>query len=345
MRIVPASARGRWFPLARTGPSRYWCRPRSRSPMAHPTADRNFRLPGDPRPVRYEAFLSLDLVRGTFDGRIRIELELERAAEELVLHAVGLDISSAQVVVAGEPRAASVAAAAQSETVVLRTPSPIPAGRADLLVHWSGRFNVGLRGLYRAGPLAATQFEASDARRVFPCLDEPGFKAPWALTLEVPRGAVALANGRERSREERGNRSVVFFEETPPLPSYLVALVVGPLAGSPEAAAGAVPVRTLVRPREVGPHRFRPGGGAGGAPASRELLRDPLRLREARPGRGSRLRVRRDGERRPRRLPGGRPASRSGERGALGEEARRRGDHARARPPVVRQLGDHAMVG
>jgi len=224
--------------------------------MAHPTAGRNFRLPEDPRPVRYEAFVSVDLARGRFEGKIRIALELARPADEIVLHGVGLEVARAQVVSGGAAHTASVAAVAESETLRFRTPAPVPPGRADLLVEWSGRFNAGLRGLYRAGPLAATQFEASDARRVFPCLDEPGFKAPWAISLEVPRGAVALANGKERAREERGERSIVSFEETPPLPSYLVAFVVGPMAGSPPAGAGAVPVRTWAIPEKVELTRF-----------------------------------------------------------------------------------------
>ena len=53
---------------------------------------------------------------------------------------------------------------------------------------WTGRFTEGLRGLYPAGKVAATQFEAADARRLFPCFDEPAFKARWALTVRVPHG-------------------------------------------------------------------------------------------------------------------------------------------------------------
>src|SRR3569832_72526 len=78
---------------------------------------------------------------------------------------------------------------AESETVTLVFPAPLPAGTATLHLTWSGRFRPGLRGLYRAGRIAVTQFEAADARRVFPCFDEPAFKATWDLTLrDVPAG-------------------------------------------------------------------------------------------------------------------------------------------------------------
>ena len=214
--------------------------------------DRNFRLRGDVRPTRYQAFLSVDPAGGRFAGRLRVGLELAAPVDEIVLHGSGLSVSRASVHTAGKTFEAGVEPAKESETLAFRPPSPLGPGSAELEVEWSGAFSAGLRGLYRAGPLAASQFEASDARRVFPCFDEPGFKAPWAVTLEVPRGAVALANGRERRREGLGGREVVTFEETPPIPSYLVALVVGPLASSPEARAGPGPVRTWSVPEKVG---------------------------------------------------------------------------------------------
>jgi puromycin-sensitive aminopeptidase len=219
--------------------------------MPPSTADRDFRLPADVRPRRYDAFLSVDLSAGSFRGRIRIALALDGPRSEIALHGVGLEVSRAVLRAGGAERPARPEAAATSETLTFRTGEPVPAGEAELEVEWSGRFSPGLRGMYRAGPLAATQFEAADARRVFPCFDEPGFKAPWALTLEVPRGAVALSNGAERIREERGDRAVVAFAETPPLPTYLVAAVVGPLAGSPAGSAGPVPVRTWAVPEKA----------------------------------------------------------------------------------------------
>ena len=219
--------------------------------MPNPTADRDYRLSPDVRPTRYDAFLSVDLAGGTFRGRIRIGVALARRATEVVLHGVGLEVGRAAVRTARAEHVAHVEAVAASETLVVRPSAPLPAGAAEVEIEWTGRFSAGLRGLYRAGPLAATQFEAADARRVFPCFDEPGFKAPWTLEVEGPRGAVLLSNAPERSRVEEGERVRVAFEETPPLPTYLVALVVGGVAAGPAASAGPVPVRTWSVPEKA----------------------------------------------------------------------------------------------
>ena len=219
--------------------------------MKFPPTDRNFRLPAGIRPIRYEASLSIDPGQRTFRGRIRIALTLETAVEGIALHAAGLEVERASIAAGGSRRDASVATFAASETLFLYTSSDIPGGPVDLELEWTGKFSPGLRGLYLAGPLAATQFEAADARRVFPCLDEPGFKAPWSVSLELPWGTPALGNGRELRRETRGDRDVVTFAETPPLPTYLVALVAGPMGGCAEERVRGVPVRTWGVPEKA----------------------------------------------------------------------------------------------
>ena len=219
--------------------------------MALPPTDRNYRLPPSIRPIRYEAFLTIDPERRTFGGKLRITLSIEREAAWIALHAVGLEVSRATVTVEGAALEGKIDAFPASETILLATGDPIPVGRVEVDLSWSGAFSAGLRGLYRAGPLAATQLEASDARRVFPCLDEPGFKAPWAISVDVPRGTPALGNGREVRREANGDREVVTFAETPPLPTYLVAVVAGPMAGCPVEHVRGVPVRTWAVPEKA----------------------------------------------------------------------------------------------
>ncbi|HET8734795.1 MAG TPA: M1 family aminopeptidase [Anaeromyxobacteraceae bacterium] len=219
--------------------------------MALSPDDRNYRLPEGVRPVRYDAFLSIEPEARRFQGRVRIALSLAEPAERIVLHAAGLAIASATVAEGGRRHPAAVTPHPASETVALSTGATLPAGPVELTLEWSGSFSAGLRGLYRAGPLAATQFEASDARRVFPCLDEPGFKAPWSVEVEVPRGMPVLGNGRALGREAAGDRDRVRLAETPPLPTYLVALVAGPMAGCAEARVDGVPVRTWSVPGKV----------------------------------------------------------------------------------------------
>src|SRR5207253_10759392 len=111
-----------------------------------------------------------------------------------------------------------VSADEESETVTLRFDEELPRGPAVLDVAWKGNFSPGLRGLYRAGPLAVTQFEAADARRVFPCFDEPAFKARWSIQLVgLPAGVTALSNGAviKDQKEPGGGRTVQFAGTAP----------------------------------------------------------------------------------------------------------------------------------
>src|SRR5438552_1906068 len=147
---------------------------------------------------------------------------------------------------------AAIGADAESETITLRFEEELPPGNAMLDLAWNGSFSPGLRGLYRAGPLAVTQFEAADARRVFPCFDEPAFKARWNVQLVgLPDGVTALSNGAViKDQKEPGGGRTVQFAETPPLSSYLVAICIGELASSPERKARAYPVRTWAVPQK-----------------------------------------------------------------------------------------------
>jgi puromycin-sensitive aminopeptidase len=216
------------------------------------TSDAAFRLPLDVRPLRYDALLSVDVEGRRFEGELTLTLQLARPAAELVLHATELELTRSVAEAGGLEQPATVTMVTASETVRLAFARPLPAGPVTLRLAWRGRFCEGLRGLYLAGPgLAATQFEAADARRVFPCLDEPGFKAPWRLTIEAPEGAVVLSNGVAEGVEAVGGRSRHRFAETPPLPTYLVAVVVGPLASCPADQVRGVLTRTWASPEKA----------------------------------------------------------------------------------------------
>jgi puromycin-sensitive aminopeptidase len=213
------------------------------------TPGKNFRLPRSILPRAYRVILSLDVERGTFEGAEEIDLELASEVSAIHLHAVGLAVTDARVTPAGQPAIPmTVTADPESETVTLAwsPPRPLAAGSAALSLSFSGGFSPGLRGLYRAGSVAVTQFEAADARRVFPCFDEPAFKATWSLELHnVPPAAAVISNG---SIEEDGvlpdGRRRVRFTTTPVLSSYLVALAVGDLVASAERSARGIPIRT-----------------------------------------------------------------------------------------------------
>src|SRR5881394_3995690 len=102
---------------------------------------KNFRLPLDVKPVRYSAHLAPDLAKGAFEGRMELEVRLEKPRREIHLHAVGLEIERARARPAAK---AQVTADAESETVTLAFEQELPAGTHLLDIAWSGKFSPGL---------------------------------------------------------------------------------------------------------------------------------------------------------------------------------------------------------
>lgn len=111
----------------------------------------------------------------------------------------------------------------------------LPFGEGVLTMDFTGTLNDQMRGFYRSKyvyngesrNMAVTQFEAADARRCFPCWDDPAFKAKFKLTLEVPSDLVALSNMPVAKETVSGLTKTVYYEESPLMSTYLVAIVVG----------------------------------------------------------------------------------------------------------------------
>jgi puromycin-sensitive aminopeptidase len=233
---------------------------------------KNFRLARTVLPRSYRADLAIDLAQDSFQGNVDIDIQIALPTLRVQLHAVGLTLSQADAVIQGTQRSAhSIEPDDASETITLEFTEPLPTGDAVLKLAWTGRFSPGLRGLYRAGRMAVTQFEAADARRVFPCFDEPAFKATWQLGLrDVPSGVVALSNGAviEDVPDESATdgRRRVRFAPTPPISSYLVAVALGDLAPSDPITVRGVPVRTWAVPSKSGLTAFAQGVAAAVLP-------------------------------------------------------------------------------
>jgi puromycin-sensitive aminopeptidase len=217
------------------------------------TLGKNFRLPPDTRPSRYDAELRLDLAADRFEGSLTIALARGAPGRTITLHGVGLEVTAADARAAGGAGwPATATTDAESQTITLTFAEALPAGPIELRLAYRGAFSPGLRGLYRAGQLAVTQFEAADARRLFPCFDEPAFKAVWRIAVGgVPPADVAISNSVVVADEAdgRGGRRVA-FAETPPLSSYLIAVIVGPIVGSSAIDVRGVPLRTWTTPEK-----------------------------------------------------------------------------------------------
>jgi puromycin-sensitive aminopeptidase len=215
-------------------------------------SDRDFRLSKNVMPVRYDLRLEVDLERWLYKGHERLEVRVQRPTAEIILHAVDLDITAATVQADGRMQTATVSYNREAETAILSFAQPLAAGTAGLDIVFDGVILERLRGFYRSqkdgARYASTQFEAADARRAFPCFDEPEFKARFALTLVIPPGNVAISNGAQlESRPLADGRLEIRFAEMPPISSYLVAFCIGPFEATPVATTTTGwPVRVVL---------------------------------------------------------------------------------------------------
>ncbi|MFQ5596819.1 MAG: M1 family metallopeptidase [Nitrospiria bacterium] len=189
------------------------------------------RLSPKVRPLLYRLHLTVLPAERHFWGSLSIDLTLAQAMPALRLHALDLEVD--QISIGAVSCKADLDSA--SETITLSYPGSIPPGDATLALQFSGTLNKQMRGLYEAHAdgevYAFTQFEATDARRMFPCFDEPGMKARFRLTVTLPADLVALSNMPVTETRQNGAMKTVVFAETPPMSTYLLALAVARLEG------------------------------------------------------------------------------------------------------------------
>ena len=216
------------------------------------------RLPRHVVPGRYDLRLAPDLDTLTFQGEETIALTVVEPTAEIVLNAAELTIREAVVTDArGRALPATVEPDEAAERCRLVLAEPLAAGAARLRLVFAGTLNDKLRGFYRSTykdaqgqtrTLAATQFEATDARRAFPCWDEPAFKAVFAVTLALDPALTAVSNTRVVGERREGGRKVLTFADTIRMSTYLVALVVGELEATDPVLVGRTPVRVWCVP-------------------------------------------------------------------------------------------------
>lgn len=209
-------------------------------------------------PHRYRIRLEPDLVAFTFSGSETIDVTIHEPTDEVVLNSVEIEIQSAQLTNGTDTIGASIRYLEDLERAVLALESPAAPGDWELAIEFSGELNDQLRGFYRSRftdvngdeqVIATTQFESTDARRAFPCWDEPDFKATFQTTLVIPSDLMAVTNTSEVDRRPlAGDRVEVSFAETMKMSTYLVAFVVGPFEATDPIDVDGVPTR-IVAPR------------------------------------------------------------------------------------------------
>ncbi len=225
--------------------------------MPDSTIDR-YRLPTSVTPSAYRLRLVPDLDAATFTGEVQIDLDVREATDTIVLNAAELELEAPAITARGGSEVTgTVELDEQLERATISFPSTLQPGTYVLATAFRGILNDKLRGFYRSTftdavgtkhTIATTQFESTDARRAFPCFDEPAFKATFAVTLVVPAHLRAFSNSpvEYESSLADGRREVV-FKPTMKMSTYLVAFVVGPFESTHPVDVDGVPL-AIVHP-------------------------------------------------------------------------------------------------
>jgi len=228
-------------------------RPKTHTMGSSMTTHDPYRLPRHVLPSHYDLRIEPDLQAHSFTGHEVVTLTVTEPTTEILLNATELEVSTATLSGEGTPpRTGTVRMDEEHQRCYITFPSVIQPGAWKLSLAFRGTLNDKLRGFYRSSykdeqghshSLAATQFEATDARRAFPCWDEPQFKAVFAVTLAIDPALTAISNTRIVDDRQEGGKRVLRFAESMKMSTYLVAFIVGKLDATTPTMARQTPVR------------------------------------------------------------------------------------------------------
>jgi aminopeptidase N/puromycin-sensitive aminopeptidase len=207
------------------------------------------RLPTNARPEHYTLAITPDINAATFSGSETIDLTLAAPAKTITLNAIELKILSAT---AGD-QTGTISYDPEKEQATFTFPRVLPAGHAALNLSFTGILNDKLRGFYLSKTAtrdyAVTQFESTDARRAFPCFDEPALKATFNISLTVDKRDTVISNTNIVSDTPAGpGKHTLSFAPTPKMSTYLVAFLVGDFDCSAQGSSDGVPIRVCSTP-------------------------------------------------------------------------------------------------
>ena len=213
------------------------------------------RLPGTVVPESYDLTFGPDLAKATFTGDEIIHVNVLQPSSNVILNAAELQFQEVSVTSHAVTQTARVSLDPDKEQATLAFEQQLPAGPAEIHIRFTGILNDKLRGFYLSKSerrnYAVTQFESTDARRAFPCFDEPAFKAVFRITLIIDKGDIAISNGKVVSDAPgpAEGKHTVTFSPSPKMSSYLVAMLVGDFACR-EGGADGIPIRVCSLPEK-----------------------------------------------------------------------------------------------
>ncbi|MEO5719000.1 MAG: M1 family metallopeptidase, partial [Chthoniobacterales bacterium] len=196
------------------------------------------KLPKEVRPTEYSIRIVPNLEKLIFTGSETVKFRAEKPITKVVLNALGIEIASASVDGQALPKK-SIVLNAEEQTLTLTLPNEMAAGEHELALTFGGKINAGGQGLFFARYqeqgaeekkiMFGTQFEPTDARRMFPCWDEPSFRARFQVTAVVPEKFMAVSNMPVEGETKVEGGKEVRFAVSPSMSSYLVVLCAGEL--------------------------------------------------------------------------------------------------------------------
>jgi puromycin-sensitive aminopeptidase len=224
------------------------------------TEHKPYRLPVNVTPERYEIRLTPDLAAAAFAGEEKISVHVREPVRQIILNAAEVEFHTVTLKRAdGAVVQGKAVLDTENEQATVNFPETINPGRWEVQVSFSGILNDKLHGFYRSfykdasgqeKVLASTQFESTDARRAFPCWDEPAFKAVFQVTLMVDEKLTAISNARvvrETILPGTGKKEVIFADSIK-MSTYLVAFIVGEFEGTQPVMVGNSPLRVWAVP-------------------------------------------------------------------------------------------------
>ncbi len=217
---------------------------------------KSVRLSKNVVPIEYDIQLRPDLNNFTFEGIETITLSILKPTKTLTLHCKEIEIETARI----KDDFAKISYDEKSETATFTFPKNIPKenkGKIKLTIVFKGILNDKMRGFYRSKytigdkehHMATTQFEATDARRAFPCFDEPAQKAVFHVSLIIPKGKTAISNTLPVSvSEHEAGYEIIKFSPTPKMSTYLLAFIIGDFEYIESKTKNNVQVRVFTTP-------------------------------------------------------------------------------------------------
>ncbi len=222
------------------------------------------KLPKEVIPIEYSVRFVPNIDKFTFTGSETVELSVHNPVRQLVLNALELKVTDASIDGKALPQSA-MKIDEKNELLTLVLPSQLAPGDHILALSFSGKINQQGQGLFymhyqeqRASGnkiAVGTQFEATDARRLFPCWDEPSFRARFQLTAVVPENWLAVSNMPIESEKKVSDGKEIRFAATPSMSSYLNVFVAGEL-DLIESRNGPTQIRVIATKGRAGMGRY-----------------------------------------------------------------------------------------